>query len=216
MAKASWCTVVPASGHGIKTIAISATAHTGRTARSTTVTIQNQNGTKPSKAITVNQAEKALYITKVTSSPASLPSTGAILNVTGKCNAKMIMIREGWGDMMDAHEFKVNGVLQTDIDNDCTTPRFIITGDPGTAAEYTFESKITVTHNTSAKPRTLEFHFEGYSTDNETGAPVEFNLNVVQAGTASTLSTDKTSVSLTNAGATQNIVLTSNDDWVVS
>ena len=216
MAKASWCTVVPASGYGNKTIAISATAHTGRVARSTTVTVQNQNGTKPSKTITVNQVEKTLSITKVSSSPVSLPAEGAILNVTGKCNAKMIIIREGWGDQMDGHEFKVNGVLQTDVNNDSCTPRFVITGDPGAVEEYTFESKITVTHNTGARSRTLEFYFEGYSTDNETGTPVEFKLNVVQAGAVSILSTDKTSVSLTNAGATQNIALTSNDDWAVS
>ena len=196
MAKAAWCTVTPTSGNGNKTIAISATAHTGRAARSTTVTVQNQTGTKPSKAVTVNQAAKPLYITKISSSPASLPATGAVLNVTGKCNAKMMMIKEGYADAMDAHEFKANSVLQTDVDNDCCTPRFIITGDPGATVEYTFESKITVTRNTSAKSRTLDFYFEGYSTDTDSSTPVEFNLKVVQAGAASTLSTDKTSLSL--------------------
>lgn len=216
MAKAAWCTVAPTTGNGNKSIAITATAHTGRTARSTIVTVQNQSGTKPSKAISVNQAEKTLYITTISSLPASLPASGAILTITGKSNAKIIRIIEACADAMDAHQFKVNGVLQTDTNGDSTFPLFNITGDPGASSEYTFEAKINISQNLSAKSRELEVELQGFSTDNESDTPALFNLNVVQAGVTSALSTDKTSVSLTNAGTTQNVALTSNDDWIVS
>ncbi|MCS2199995.1 BACON domain-containing protein [Bacteroides fragilis] len=46
MAKASWCNVSPMSGSENGTLTISAAAHAGREARSTTVTVTAKNGTK--------------------------------------------------------------------------------------------------------------------------------------------------------------------------
>lgn len=216
MAKAAWCTVSPTTGENSKTINVTLPVYTGRTARNTTITVQNKNGTKPSATITANQTAAAIFVTKVSSSPASLAAENAVLTVTGKSNAKMIRILEGSNDAMTAHEFKVNGVLQTDVNGDATTPSFRITGDPGSSGEYTFESKITVYKNDGAKSRTLEFYFEGYNTDTETGTPVEFRLDVPQAGSASKLSVDKASLTFPAAGSTQAINLTSNDEWAIS
>ncbi|MCZ2572828.1 BACON domain-containing carbohydrate-binding protein, partial [Bacteroides fragilis] len=53
MAKASWCNVSPMSGSKNGTLTISAAAHAGREARSTTVTVTAKNGTKPSASIAV-------------------------------------------------------------------------------------------------------------------------------------------------------------------
>ena len=216
MAKASWCTVAPASGNGNKTIVISATAHTGRTARSTTVAVQNQNGAKPSKTITVNQAAKALSMLKVSGpTPASIPATGAVLVVTGKSNAKSVVLSED-GDRMSAQEFKVNGVTQTDVRTDPTLPLFRIAGDPGAGTEYSFESKVTIPDNPYAKSRTIGITYVGYNNDNEEGNSESFDIQVTQAGAASSLSTNNSSVSLSAAGTAQNIILSSNDDWVIS
>lgn len=216
MAKASWCTVVPASGHGNRTIAISATAHTGRVARSTKVTIQNQSGTKPSKEITVNQAEKALFMLKVSGpTPASIPATGAVLVVTGKSNAKAVVLSED-SDQMSAQEFKVNSVVQTDVRTDPTLPLFRIAGDPGAVEEYSFESKVTIPDNPYAKSRTIGITYIGYNNDNEEGNSESFDIRVVQAGAVSALSTNNSSIPLSAAGTAQNVILSSNDDWIIS
>lgn len=217
MAKAAWCTVAPTTGENNKPITITATAHTGRTIRSTTVTVQNKNGTKPSKSIAVTQAAKELFITKISGvTPDSIPSSGAVVAITGKSNAKTIAIIEGEADAMHKHEFKVNGVLQVDSNGDSTTPIFIIDGDPGASGEYTFDSKITVPENPFPWQRTLIFEFMGYLTNGNTENPVSFTASLTQAGIASTLAVNKDSVSLVNTGTAQIVEVVSNDHWTVS
>ena len=216
MAKASWCTVAPTSGTGSKAIAISATAHTGRVARSTTVTVQNQNGTKPSKEVTVNQAGAALFITKTAGpTPTSITAAGGVITVTGKSNAKMIVLFES-SDFMSVNELKVNGVAQTDSNNDPTYPHFIITGDVGAGSEYTFESKVTIPPNPDARARPVEICYKACLEDGNDQNTPSFLINLSQAAALSSLSIDKSSLSLVSGGTAQNIAVTSNDNWVVS
>lgn len=216
MAKAAWCTVNPMKGKGNASLDITAGAHTGRTARSTTVTVANQTGAKPSKSIAVSQAGKALFITKVTGpTPASLSAAGGVIVVTGKSNAKMINLVESL-DRVSAHEFKVNGIVQTDSNGDFTNPQFIIAGDPGATGEYTFESKVTIPPNIFAESLQIEIVYKGcITTIDEASAPT-FTIALTQAGATSTISTDKASLSLVAAGTAQRVAVTSNDNWVIS
>lgn len=216
MAKAAWCTVTPTTGTGNKSIAISAAVHTGRVARTTAVIVQNQSGAKPTKEIAVSQAGTTIYITKVSGpTPASIPAAGGVIVVTGKSNAKMINLFEN-SDWMSAHEFKANGVLQTDSNNDYTYPQFFIAGDPGASGEYTFESKVTIPANTDAESRQIGIMYEGCMENVNEVNPPTFTVTIPQAGATSALSIDKNSPSIVTAGAAQNIAITSNDSWIIS
>lgn len=214
MAKAAWCTVVPTSGNGNKTIAISATAHTGRAARSTTVTVQNQNGTKPSKTITVNQAAKALSF----SSPVetfNLQAAGGMVTIPGKGNVKSLFLNDD-DALINVTECKINGVVQSSGTAKKGSYSIVLSADPGAASEYSFEIKMNVDANLSARARSINLCFYGYATDSASGTSASFEVEIMQQGATSTLSTDKTSLSLATAGTAQNIIITSNDDWTVS
>lgn len=60
MAKASWLTLDPSSGNGNGSIQNSATAHTGRTQRETTVTVTGVGASKPA-TYQVTQKAKAEF-----------------------------------------------------------------------------------------------------------------------------------------------------------
>ncbi|UVS02945.1 BACON domain-containing protein [Bacteroides fragilis] len=87
MAKASWCNVSPMSGSKNGTLTISAAAHAGREARSTTVTVTAKNGTKPSASIAVSQAGVGVQLTMDTSKP-DLPRKEGLSLLTGTLTAR--------------------------------------------------------------------------------------------------------------------------------
>ena len=89
MAKASWCNVSPMSGSKNGTLTISAGVHTGRTARSTTVTVTAANGTKPSATIAVSQAGTGVSTTMDANKP-DLPSSGGVVNINGTSNSSKL------------------------------------------------------------------------------------------------------------------------------
>ena len=91
MAKASWCNVSPMSGSENGTLTISAAAHAGREARSTTVTVTAKNGTKPSASIAVSQAGVGVQLTMDTSKP-DLPGEGGSVTINGNSNSPTLKI----------------------------------------------------------------------------------------------------------------------------
>lgn len=212
MAKAAWCTVAPTTGTGNKSISISAGAHTGRSDRSTTVTVQNQNGTKPDKSIGITQSKADLFITKVSGSfPSPIPSTGQILTITGTSNAESIRFTED-SDLMAITSFKVNGAAKTPISGDNVTPVYKMT--EGADVKYSFEAVITIPANSYASSRGINIGV-GAFTSGVSGED-SFVVDGTQVGMNSTISTDKASLSLVAAGTAQNIAITSNDNWTIS
>ncbi|WKN04107.2 BACON domain-containing protein [Bacteroides fragilis] len=91
MAKASWCNVSPMSGSENGALTISAAAHAGREARSTTVTVTAKNGTKPSASIAVSQAGVGVQLTMDTSKP-DLPGEGGSVTINGNSNSPTLKI----------------------------------------------------------------------------------------------------------------------------
>lgn len=89
MAKASWCTVAPMSGSKNGSIAISASAHTGRVACNTNVTVTNANGTRSTAAIAVSQAGAAVASTIDATKP-DIPKTGGKVVVNGTSNSQKL------------------------------------------------------------------------------------------------------------------------------
>lgn len=220
MAKAAWCTVTPTSGKENGTINISAAVHTGRLPRRTTVSVTAVNGTRTKADITVSQVESALSLVKVTGpTPATIPAAGGTVVVTGKSNTMTVELagRESLPRpfSMNAGEFKANGILQTNGWDNPGNPCFTIDGDPGAAAEYSFESKIIIPANPYPVPRYIEITYTGMSS---LKPPTYKNMTVdiKQEASASTLSANKSSIPLVNAGTAQPVVITSNDEWVVS
>lgn len=208
MAKASWCTVSPTSGLKNGTIAVSASAHTGRLARSTTVTVQNQGGTKPSATIGVSQAAKAAFLTVTSTLNPTLPTAGgAIVIASGKSNVAKLTFNTRDGNLIYTNlVLKINGSVVTGF----TEAQFTIPSDPGGTAEYTFEISATFPASTTAFTLTEECILMGE------GVAGGVSVNLSQTPVASTLSLDKSSLSLANAGTVQNVAVTSNDRWTVS
>ena len=184
MAKASWCNVSSMSGSKNGTLTISAGVHTGRTARSTTVTVTAANGTKPSATIAVSQAGTGVSTTMDANKP-DLPSSGGVVNINGTSNSSKLKwtctARVMGVDMpIDDNYVKV-AVNGGNIGNNVAIPvdavvTFRLTDDTDSAKQCTFTWK---------------------------------------AG-ASSLSVNKSSLSLVNGGTGQTVNVTSNDDWNVS
>lgn len=202
MAKAAWCTVTPTTGSGNKSISISSGAHTGRSARNTTVTVQNKNGTKPSKAITVSQASKAEFLTFETTKPA-IPASGGTVIINGRSNTDVISLTEYKNGLSVTSTMKVGAtVIPTNTGE--------VPGDPGAAAEYDFTVTIVIGANPSAKTSYIEIEVE-------TGGGIGTTMcSIPILGNTSALTTDKTSISLVNAGTAQPVAVTSNDEWTIS
>lgn len=221
MAKAAWCNTAPTSGTGDASFSISAGAHTGRSARTTTVTVQNQSGTKPSKTIAVSQVAAALSLTKTTAgTDFPLPTAGGNVVIAGKSNSAYLGITQGAGGAIlllpsTLVSLKINGVAMELVKADANAKLYTITGDPGATAEYTYEWTIKVAANTSAKPRVMNLSVRnGVNQLADGGIAVAFTITTAAA--ASTLSVAKDSISLVTAGTAQSVAVTSNDDWKVS
>jgi len=214
MAKASWATVAPMSGTGSADIKVSATANTGRSNRTTTVTVTNQNGTKPVKTVSVSQAGKADYLSLSSATPEAIAATGGKLTITIKSNSKLVYLyyeMERFPISPSNVTAKINNVVQT-VTDDVNAYMVAITptNDPGNTAEYTMIVEVTVPANTSAVDRNLRFRI-----GNEAGASDMNELNY-QLAAASTVALDKTSVTIPQPGTAQTVKVTSNDSWAIS
>ena len=196
MAKASWCNVSPMSGKGNGTLTISAGAHGGRVARSTTVTVTAVNGTKPSKTIAVSQAGVGTVTINGTSTSSKLR-----WKIPARAGALQIV------DLLTASMYGVTCAVT--VNGGAITSDAAIAGDPGASGRYNFVA--TVTFSAAKFPVNTTVNF---TVIDDTGAEkvCTFTWN---AG-ASTLSLDKSSLSLVNGGAGQTVNVTSNDDWNVS
>ena len=211
MAKASWCTVTPSSGKGNGVINVSAASHTGRAARSTTVVVTAKNGTKPTASLAVSQAAKAAFITPENNKVINISATGGTFSFTGKSNASKISFvgNDGYIDLQNL-QLKINGVALTNgWDGDATQ---VVAGDPGATAEYSFEIIGTISANLNAFPNTET----GYIGSSDSGVVGGSGWVINQAGTASKLSVNKSSLALTSAGTAQSVAITSNDEWTVA
>ncbi|WP_042367901.1 BACON domain-containing protein [Bacteroides neonati] len=209
MAKAAWCTVTPTSGKENGTINISATAHTGRAARTTSVTVQAANGERPSASIAVNQAAAAVATTMDATKP-DIPKEGGVVTINGTSNSSKL----NWtlGPFINGQIVAIdeNGYpVVVKVNSVSITKNTLIAGDPGASAVYSFVATLTA----PASPFAVDVPFKFRVTD-DSGVSKDCSFTV-KAG-KSTLSVDKSSLSLVNAGTAQPVAITSNDSWTVS
>lgn len=149
MAKANWVKVNPSQGSGNATVNVSSTAeHTGRKARTTTLTWKAANVADIVR--NVSQAGKPEYVD--IADAASADKSGKVVTISGVSNSAKLTFSLGNGDLTNISlpsTYTANSVS--------TSNGAAISGDPGATAEYTFSISITVPANEdiSAKSRQI-------------------------------------------------------------
>lgn len=147
MAKANWVRVNPSSGSGNVSVNVSSTTeHTGRVARTTTLTWKAANVANIER--TVSQAGKPEYVD--VADAASADKAGKVVTISGVSNSKKLTFTLGTGDLMITlpSSYTANSVNTTNGAN--------ISGDPGAVAEYNFSISINVPANTSTTAKTRQ------------------------------------------------------------
>lgn len=149
MAKANWIKVNPSQGSGNATVNVSSTSeHTGRKARTTTLTWKAANVADVVR--NVSQAGKPEYVD--IADAASADKGGKVVTISGVSNSAKLTFSLGTGDLTNISlpaSYTANSVT--------TTNGAAISGDPGASAEFNFSIAITVPANgdVSAKSRQI-------------------------------------------------------------
>ena len=152
MAKANWLKVGPSQGSGNATVNVSSTAeHTGRKARTTTLTWKAANVANVVR--NVSQAGKPEYVD--IADAASADKLGKIVTISGVSNSAKLTFSFGTGDLLDItlpNTYTANSVA--------TNNGAAISGDPGATAEYNFSISITVPANNDITAKTRQIIVE--------------------------------------------------------
>lgn len=152
MAKANWVRVNPASGSGDATVNVSSsTEHTGRKARTTTLTWKAANVQDVVRS--VSQAGKPEYVD--IADAASADKAGKVVTISGVSNSSKLTFSLGTGDLTDI------SLPSTYVANSLNTNNgAAISGDPGASAEYNFSITITVPANNDIAAKTRQIIVE--------------------------------------------------------
>lgn len=201
MAKANWAVVNPASGSGNKTINVSSSAeHTGRSARSTVLTITAAN--VEAKTVNVTQQGKPEF-TNNNSDTATAVKGGQNVTISGISNSKKLTFSLGTGDLSISlpDSYTAGGVS--------TNNGVEITGDPGATAQYNWSIVIAVGENTtiSSLSKQIIITDEGGNTD---------TCVLTQAAGDAYLTVTKTTIELTYQGTAVSFGVESNTSWTIS
>lgn len=199
MAKAKWVNVSPSQGSGNATVNVSSVSeHTGRTARSTTLTWKAANVADVVR--TVSQAGKPEYVD--IDDAASADKGGKVVTISGVSNSKKLTFSLGTGDLQIV-------LPSSYIANSLTTNNGAnIAGDPGAIAEYPFSISITVPANTSPSTKSMQVVVTDEAGHQDvctlTSAAGDAYLNV-QIG----------DIELDYKGTAVNVTVESNTSWTV-
>ena len=200
MAKSAWAVVNPSQGSGNKTVNVSSSSeHTGRSARSTVLTITAAN--VEAKTVNVTQQGKPAYVDSQDSATAA--KGGQSVTISGKANGKKLTFSLGTGNLsVTLPSTYTAGGVSTNNGSE-------ISGDPGSTAEYNWSIVITVPENTTIGELTKQI----IVTDE--GGNSDTCLLTQTAGDA-TLSVSKTAIELTYQGTAVSFDITSNTSWTIS
>ena len=200
MAKANWAVVNPSSGSGNKTVNVSSSSeHTGRSARSTVLTITAAN--VEAKTVNVTQQGKPAYVDSQDAATAA--KAGQNVTISGKANGKKLTFSLGTGDLVVTlpATYTAGGVT--------TNNGSEINGDPGATAEYNWSVTINVPENTTIGELTKQIIVTDEGGNSDT-------CLLTQAAGDATLSVSKTAVELTYQGTAVSFDVTSNTSWTIS
>lgn len=222
MSKPNWLSVSPSSGSGNGTITNSASAHTGRVARTGTVTVQGANIATPA-TYNVTQEAKSEFVSFDNGSEMAIAVAGGNVTITGKSNSKkltfawVIPTGQSQAEYAPDGSEEYAGVDFPSIDipesysagGASTNNGAEIDGDPGADAEYEFSITIPFPKNTVAieVDRTLKVTANGSQVA---------QIVCKQTAADPTLSVSPTSITIPQAGTAQDVSVTSNTTWSVS
>lgn len=202
MAKPSWLNVTPQSGSGNDTISNSANEHTGRVARTGTVTVTGVGVSKPA-TYQVIQSPKEEFVSFDNGAEMSAPKNGGAVTVTGKSNSQKLTFK--WsGSVLDVtipETYTANGSSANNGQN--------ISGDPGATAEFAFSLALTFPANTEVEEvqRILIVEANGGQSK---------QITIKQAAGDATLTVEPTEITIPQDGYAQTVQVTSNTTWTVS
>ena len=202
MAKPSWLNLNPSTGSGNGTIANSASAHTGRTARTGTVTITGVGVSTPA-TYKVTQTPNSEFASFDNGAEMSAPKAAGTVTVEGKSNSQKLTF--AWAgsvsDVAIPAEYSANG---TQTDNAAS-----ITGDPGATAEFPFSIELEFPANETIEEivRTLKVTANG-------GQAVQ--IAIKQAAGDAKLSVSPTEITIPQNGSAVSVTVTSNTSWTAA
>lgn len=200
MAKASWAKVNPSSGSGNATVNVSSEApHTGRSVRTTTLTITAANVEE--KKVAVTQQGKPAYVDAQDTATAA--KGGQNVTISGKANSAKLTFTLGTGNLaVTLPNTYTAGGVSTNNGN-------AISGDPGAAAEYNFSIVLSVPKNNGLVELTRQIIVTDENGNTDT-------CLLTQAAGDATLSVSKTSIELAYTGEAVSFDVTSNTTWTIS
>lgn len=202
--KPSWLITDPANGgSGNGAIQNSANEHTGRVARTGTVTII-ATGLETPKAYKVTQTPKAEFVSFNDGAEMAADKTGGLLTIQGKSNsAKLTFAWVGSVEDVDIPEsYQANGSPTNNGEN--------IEGDPGAQNEYIFSIQLTLPENETVDEvvRTLLVTADGAQTA---------QIFIKQAAGDPTLEIEPTEITIPQMGTPAvSVQVASNTTWTIS
>ena len=206
MAYANWAIPSKTSGNGDDTVSWSASAHTGRSARTTTATF-SASGVE-SKTLTIIQSGKTEFVS-FSDVTATVSKDGGTITITGTSNSSKLTFAltgtNGIGLTLPA-TYTAGSVGYTNNGS-------AITGDPGAYQQYSFSivfSNIGANATTSSKTSQLTVTPNSGSSD----AVV---CTITQAAGDAYLTISPTTITIPAAGTpAQSVDVTSNTNWSIS
>jgi len=224
MAKAAWLIPSVESGSGNGSINLTASEHTGRVQRTTTLTVQGTGVTGASEVAVVQSAKPEFVALTNNATEIAVDKDGETVTVTGKSNSSKLKFEWVTPEGKDEPEVDEDGNTSNNginyptvtipssytangatADNDTA-----ITGDPGATAEYDWSIALVFPKNDSIKrvDRTLKI--------TANGAQVA-QVVLKQTANSPVLSVSPEAITIPAAGTpAQTVTVTSNTSWTVS
>lgn len=201
MAKPSWLNINPTTGSGNGTIANSASEHTGRVARTGTVTVTGSGVSTPA-TYTVTQTPKEEFASFNNGTSMSVDKVGGTVTVAGKSNSsKLTFAWVGTSDVTMPTTYVAAGTS--------ATSGTAITGDPGASSQFDFS---------------IEFEFPENETIDDITRALKVTANggqsaqitITQAAGDATLRVTPTEITIPQDGSAVSVTVESNTSWTVS
>lgn len=202
MAKPSWLIVNPSTGSGNGTVSNSAAAHTGRVARTGTVTVTGVGVSTPA-TYRVTQEPKAEFVSYDNGTEMSAQKGAGKVTITGKTNSSKLTF--SWL----GNSYNVSLPSSYSAGGITTNNGIAIEGDPGAASEFSFTIELDFPKNDTVGDitRTLVVTANG-------GQATQ--IAIIQAAGDARLSVSPTEITIPQDGSAVSVTVTSNTSWTVS
>jgi hypothetical protein len=201
MAHASWVTPNKQGGSGNDTVSWSASAHTGRSPRTTTAVFA-ASGVE-SKILNITQSGKAEFVELADT--ATVSKDGGTVTITGKSNSSKLTFSLTGANGIGLVLPSVYIANSVDTNNGAA-----IAGDPGASQEYTFSITFTgIGANASVSELVSQLTVTTNNGETDT-------CTITQAAGDAFLTISPTSITIPAAGTAQSVTVSSNTSWTIS